>query len=299
MDNCLFPQIEHDMSNKLIIIGNGFDKAHGIESSYWDFRSWVVKQGNRRLIDMMDVFFSNQHEFWGNIEMALGEYDEEAILDFCKPDTEFDYNHSLSSSARVEDAPDAIFAPVMSEFSETFANWVDSIDISDTERVMELPANAKYLTFNYTDTLETVYHIPSNRILHIHGSRIVDDSYVFGHKNLRDEDDVYLDDSKWFFEQNALHSIIKTMNDYRKNTTLIIKKHQDFFEDLSSINQVGVYGLSYSKVDLPYLMEVVNNTGIEIPWHLAWYSKIDFEKMQEFVEFSGLKNIKSFQWSGK
>ncbi len=25
----------------LYIIGNGFDLAHGIKSSYWDFRKWV------------------------------------------------------------------------------------------------------------------------------------------------------------------------------------------------------------------------------------------------------------------
>ena len=37
-----------------------------------------------------DIFFSNQREIWGDIEKALGEYDEDSILEFCKPDEEFD-----------------------------------------------------------------------------------------------------------------------------------------------------------------------------------------------------------------
>lgn len=27
--------------NTLFIIGNGFDAAHGIKSSYWDFHNWL------------------------------------------------------------------------------------------------------------------------------------------------------------------------------------------------------------------------------------------------------------------
>lgn len=50
----LFPDIQLD-NNTLFIIGNGFDLAHGIKSSYWNFREWL---GNNRsnLIGMMDIF---------------------------------------------------------------------------------------------------------------------------------------------------------------------------------------------------------------------------------------------------
>lgn len=43
------------------------------------------------LLDMMNIFFSNQMNFWGDVETALCEYDEEAIVDYCKPNREFDY----------------------------------------------------------------------------------------------------------------------------------------------------------------------------------------------------------------
>ena len=44
------------------------------------------------LIGLMDAFFSNDREFWGDIENALGEYDEEKITDFCEPDNPKDFN---------------------------------------------------------------------------------------------------------------------------------------------------------------------------------------------------------------
>lgn len=82
--------------DRLYVIGNGFDIHHGIESKYWDFEKWVKKTyKDSSLIGLMDTFFSNNREFWGDIENALGEYDEEEITDFCEPNNpeDFKYDH--------------------------------------------------------------------------------------------------------------------------------------------------------------------------------------------------------------
>ena len=126
----------------LYIIGNGFDLAHGIKSGYWNFREWLVLN-KYNLVGMMDIFFSNQRDVWSGIEQALGEYDEESILDYCRPDEEFDYDHSLSSSARVEDSPMAIFQPVLKEFRQAFRDWVNSIEISGVEKVYKLNTDSR------------------------------------------------------------------------------------------------------------------------------------------------------------
>ncbi len=92
----LFSNIGIPESERLYVIGNGFDIHHGISSGYWDFKVWVQK--NRKesnLIGLMDTFFSNDRDFWGEIEEALGEYNEEAVTDFCEPDNpeDFKYDH--------------------------------------------------------------------------------------------------------------------------------------------------------------------------------------------------------------
>lgn len=112
--------------NTLFILGNGFDIGHGIKSRYSDFKQWVSAQGDQRLIGLMDIFFSNERDLWSDIEKALGEYDEEAILEFCRPDEEIDYDHMMRSVAAIEDAPDWIFKPILDQFVDYFNAWVES-----------------------------------------------------------------------------------------------------------------------------------------------------------------------------
>jgi hypothetical protein len=97
----------------------------------------------------------------------------------------------MRSMVAVEDAPNWIFKPVLDEFIEEFKNWVDSIDITNIKKIRDLPLDSKYLTFNYTETLEKVYAIPKSNILHIHGSRLSDKEYIIGHDNPRNPNDAY------------------------------------------------------------------------------------------------------------
>lgn len=67
----LFPEFERIDQNTLFVIGNGFDLASGIKSSYYDFKQWLILNKRDQLINLMDIFFSNQREIWGDIEKRL------------------------------------------------------------------------------------------------------------------------------------------------------------------------------------------------------------------------------------
>ena len=284
----LFPDIQLD-NNTLFIIGNGFDLAHGIKSSYWNFREWL---GNNRsnLIGMMDIFFSNQRDVWSSIEQALGEYNEESILDYCRPDEEFDYEHSLSSSARMEDSPMAIFRPVLEEFRQAFRDWVNSIEISGIEKVYKLNTDSRYLSFNYTETLETEYGIAQNQVTHIHGSRLNDEEYIIGHNNNRDPSSVW-DDDGLTFEQQAYENIIVWMNEFTKQYNRNIANHSSFFDSLYNIKQIIVIGHSMSKVDWPYFREIIKNIGKEIPWIVYCHSIDDRNNTNLFKSVFELSSV--------
>lgn len=273
----------------LYIIGNGFDLAHGIKSSYWNFREWL---GNNRsnLIGMMDIFFSNQRDVWSSIEQALGEYNEESILDYCRPDEEFDYDHSLSSSARVEDSPMTFFQPVLEEFRDAFRDWVDSIEISGIEKVYKLNTDSRYLSFNYTDTLETEYGIAQNKVTHIHGSRLNDEEYIIGHNNNRNPSSVW-DDDGLTFEQQAYENIIVWMNEFTKQYNRNIANHSSFFDSLYDIKQIIVIGHSMSKVDWPYFREIIKNIGKEIPWIVYCHSIDDRNNTNLFKSVFELSSV--------
>ena len=284
----LFQDIVPDNSI-LYIIGNGFDLAHDIKSGYSDFREWLVYNKNN-LVEMMDIFFSNQRDIWSGIEQALGEYNEDSILEYCKPDKDFDYDHSLSASARIEDAPMDVFQPVLEEFREAFRDWVNSIEISGIEKLYKLNPDSRYLSFNYTDTLETEYGIPQNQVTHIHGSRLDNDEYIVGHNNYRDPSSVW-DKDGLIFEQRAYEDIITWMNKFTKQYSKNIANHSSFFDSQYDIKQILVIGHSMSKVDWPYFEEIIKKTGKETPWTVYCHSVDDRKNTELFKSSYSLSSI--------
>ena len=286
----LFPELKKVEKTTLIIIGNGFDISHGIKTRYSDFRNWLLSQKNNNRVALMDTFFSNERDVWGNLEAALGEYDEGGVLSYCRPDEEFDFDHSLSSAARVEDSPNDIFLPVLEDFKDRFKEWVDSIDLIGVQKEKSLPADALYLTFNYTDTLETIYGIPPQNIAHIHGSRQLKDEYIIGHNNTRNPSDAW-DDESLDFECQAKENIISWMNELVKNYRDNIRKHQDFFNRLIDVKQIITYGHSMSEIDWPYFEEIINKTGRDIPWRISCFSETDIGNANRFRSHFNLTNL--------
>lgn len=49
----LFPDYEIKEEERLYVIGNGFDVHHGIDSKYVDFKKWLMRNHNGRLIGLM------------------------------------------------------------------------------------------------------------------------------------------------------------------------------------------------------------------------------------------------------
>lgn len=290
----LFPDFGIREDERLYIVGNGFDIYHGIASKYWDFKAWVQKnRKDSHLVGLMDNFFSNDREFWGDIEKALGEYDEESITDFCEPENpdDFKYDHPTQWQAGVEDSIPYMFGQTMDEFRGAFDEWVRSIDINGIEAGLYIPQKAKYLTFNYTETLENAYGVPAKNVLHIHGSRICEgDEFVIGHGESRNENEPFLNDEILLPYQNAYSEVIKTMNEWHKKPESIIKKNEAFFKSLTTCQGVCVMGLSYSEIDLPYLIEITKRVKPNCEWHLYYYREADRKNAETFAENQGLLN---------
>lgn len=293
IESSLFPELEQLEKENLIIVGNGFDIAHGIKSRYSDFRKWLGSQKHVNLIRLMDIFFSNQRDVWSDLEVALGEYDEKSILSFCRPDEEFDLDHSLSSATRIEDSPMAIFQPMLRDFKEYFKEWVSSIEIEGIEKFIPLSTQCKYLSFNYTDTLESVYKIPADNIVHIHGSRLLKDEFVIGHNKYRNPSDVWSNESI-IFESQAMENIINWMNDFVKDYKGNIGKYHTFFAQLASIKQVVVYGHSMNEIDWPYFEEIINFSGNDIPWRVSYFSVTDINNINKFQSKYKLTKLSKF-----
>lgn len=293
--DCCLPFEESTDLNTLYIIGNGFDIAHGIKSSYRNFREYVVGHGNTNMVGMMDIFFSSDDGFWSDVETALGNYDERSIIDFCKPEPEFDYDHPTRSEAAYSDSPDYIFYPLLEDFRESFNSWVNSLDIRGAERIMSLGPAARYISFNYTETIEEIYSIPDAKVLHLHGKRGADSEYIVGHTSYKNPN-IEFDENELYFVQETEEKVIKWMNELYKDTGFIVRKNDTFFNNLHDIQQIIVLGHSLNEIDDKYFEKIISVTSVDIPWIFSYYCPKDLAKINAFISRHGLTNttVKEF-----
>lgn len=291
MQKYLIPFEDCNPLPTLYILGNGFDVAHGIKSTYANFRAFEISRDNQRFVNLMDIFFSNQTDFWSDVETALGHYDEDSIIDFCNPEEEFDMDHPTRSEAAYSDSPDNIFQPLLKDLKSEFREWVDSIEIKNAEKILSLSKDAYYLTFNYTDTLEAIYHIPSNNVFHIHGLRQSKDEYIVGHSNFRNEEFTF-DNSDVYFKQATRAKVIGWMNGLYKDANAIINRNSDYFNGLNDVKQIIVLGHSLNMVDLPYFLRIVEATGTDASWKFSFYGTQDINNINNFIKIAGLTNTK-------
>lgn len=145
----------------------------------------------------------------------------------------------------IEDSPDFLVVPHKDDLILCFMDWVANIEISDKPLNIDIPPKAKYLTFNYTETLEKLYHIHPPQILHIHGDV---NNPIFGHNQLIKE---YWDGHELLSEQTAKQKIIAGMNELHKDVQGIITNNSGYFNAISDIDEIIIRGISYGPIYLP------------------------------------------------
>lgn len=274
----------------LHIIGNGFDLHHGIESSYSYFcdYAWSHTNGRDYLLGILETCFPQECPngtllLWSDLERALGNPDIEAVQKEATEDIEYEDEHEIRFQPAMEDAAGDLVTDMFTAFHDLFEEWVNAIDISFVEADKDLPyfdITGMFLSFNYTETLETVYEIDSNRINHIHGRRNCGDELIVGHCNDVNAYD-QLPEEPMVYEYAAFEDVARKVNEQRKDVSHIIDRNHDYWDSLSEIDKVVVYGHSLADVDIPYFKEVIKNIYPDSEWYFSIYFNNDETRMKE------------------
>ena len=156
------------MKNKLFIIGNGFDLAHNLPTRFNpDFMNFALKYEQD---NFWDLYQTRDDNIWADFENLLSYPDFnslEEIFDGYAPDylsdRESDRNAIIFQVDLNGNLKDALYE--FASNAEKFLNNTQSN--SFFERTLD--SDGYYINFNYTHTLEDIYYIPSEQILHIHG----------------------------------------------------------------------------------------------------------------------------------
>ena len=173
----------------LYIIGNGFDIHHSINSSYSNYRNWLEENEPDIYSQLCDLYGvpteeDEAHEWWSDFENMLSEID---LYDYVENVVVENYPDFSSDDFRDRDyhaaeiAAENELGALIYHIKRTFNVWIASLDKADsTKRIHLERENSLFITFNYTRTLEDLYRIPDEQIVHIHGM-VGEDELILGH----------------------------------------------------------------------------------------------------------------------
>lgn len=298
---------------RLFIIGNGFDMAHDLKTSYDDFRSYLIENQDiemDRLItptptqmpdgeisykdsEVLSMLFylisvaESNWEKWSNIEASLANLDFDEVFDdmpeILDKDGDTDY---WKQSLNNEDLASNLKIPMLSLLG-FLKKWIFTIDTSDTKIKKAfsklLSEDDLFLNFNYTDTLEQVYSIPEENICYIHGRQF--EKIYFGHGNTDDRTDEIM--TKHIGAENHLTVIYDQL---RKDTSEALNNNRPFFNGLADteIHEIYSYGFSFSDVDTIYLTEICKKVDTsKVIWYFHDYDKSNIKQFSNVLFHCG------------
>ncbi len=261
---------------RLYIIGNGFDIRHGLPTGYKHFKSYVAKN-DQELYDAIEEYIPAGDE-WNQLESALGEIDYELILQnsemFLAPYNTDDWSDAYHHDYQYE--VNKITRMLSSRLKEQFADWVKGINIADAynseQYIPPIPRESLYFSFNYTNTLQQIYAVPCEQIIHIHGNCSYDDDLILGH-SFRVEKSLnpYIGPDQDTRIAEAYDSIDEYFGNTFKPSEDIIKEERVFFSSLKNVDEVIVLGHSLAGVDGKYFAEINKSIQENARWIVALY----------------------------
>jgi hypothetical protein len=292
--------------SKLYIIGNGFDLHHGLSTSYTDFEHHL-KTHHIQLLDSLNKYYfiaGNDQNLWSKFEENLANLDKDGLVDYLS-----EYYDGTSDRGRnamgieTETYLDLLTNGLRQEFSE-FILKAEAKGI-DRNKLIQMDIDAKFISFNYSKTLENEYLIPSDNIFYIHGIASEKEGITLGHSTDPElfneekaeptppKDESEETQEQWYEYMSDQHNpiyddCVSTVNSYFlnsfKNTNSIIKENSFYFSNLSDIKYVFIYGHSMSDVDMAYIEKIARTVKSDCYWSVSYHNENEKEEIEYSLE---------------
>lgn len=297
--------------SKLFVIGNGFDLAHSLPTSYNCFHNYLretypdadeeggcipwgatdhhgeeVWDMNEVIGYLMHLIIRSAEENWGDFEDALGHLDFSWDLSDPSEHLDRDGEPNYFHAAYVNEDRVNQLVKCVPQIRHFFSEWVETIDVAGADPKPEFqdlldPHKDLFLNFNYTRTLEEIYGIPD--VCHIHGT--LGEDLLVGHGAGAYFDKTYL--SPYIGSEDGIELVQDAL---RKDTAGALKKHRAFFQKLSSgLSAVYSYGFSFGEVDEIYFEEIFRIADTSsVMWYLLNYPADEQERRQDHARIKAI-----------
>ncbi len=294
----------------LIIIGNGFDLAHNIASKYSDFQKYICRTD--LIVSLEKYIYSD--DLWNSFEYALSTLDYDQLKD---DNSEYyisyaDDNWSESANHDYQEmiGENLQFA---NEIAIKLKEWILELKtnvekLETVENILnDMDGSCKFLSFNYTDTLEITYNVPRGKILYIHGKAIEDLELIVGHNDdsfwTKDKTEIenmsYQDYERYmeterdrdFREVEAENEIINYFKSTYKDTNKIIDENIEFFNSLDDCEKIYVLGHSLSDIDINYFKKINSCVSSKCVWCISTFGESDKRNKMDFTKNLGIESF--------
>jgi hypothetical protein len=262
---------------KLYIIGNGFDLWHRLPTSYRDFYGVA-----RDTLDEIDSYFrfdiGKDTVPWHDFENRLGTFDWRSLYEECDNTDVSSDDFKPGHVYGLEDELTERSSDLVEAIRDHFEEWVEGIDISSASKQMDFEPAARFITFNYTSTLQEIYEIEESNLLHVHG-RAGKTELVFGHGVQIIEEpefDSESGESNRTMFSDAEGSAKSPLYAFKKPVDEIIEKHRAYFAALGDISEVVIIGHSLNEVDLPYFRAIASR-ATRCNWSVYCFEESDWD----------------------
>lgn len=271
----------------LYVIGNGFDIFTGLKTRYVDFR-WWLENNYPFIYENMLAAYDMDVEWWNDFEVQLGKLEVRAyVRKFSPPEKPieeilkeieerkaFEEKYNLPPNLHHDSPCARRLRGLLDVLQYCFEQWVESCQkmFTDPKFVQLEKDDSFFINFNYTDVLQWLYKIPEEQVLHIHGRASKHERLIFVHNSYLHGNGI-MDDEQVCFE----------LSRYEKKPYEYIFKHVELPNILRDVEQVHIYGFSFSPVDEDYMDWIYQHVPKDSLWEVSCYSDTDKERIDRFV----------------
>lgn len=243
--------------NVLYILGNGFDKAVGMKTSYPEFYHYLMENTDNcsDLMQQLKSDINADKKLWSDMEVAFGQFTSKIKTAEELENLYFELSDKLQDYLREEEnafTPDKYKNKFVGDFihPSKYMGATDRMRYNAFLKMVGVSCDISVMTLNYTDTLEKLLALEKNsdkkidnnhyfrQVIHLHGrlgeSIIigVDNEEQIANEELRNNEDV-----KDF--------LIKVQSNYTMKQT----RHRTCESLISNANLVILYGVSLGDTD--------------------------------------------------
>ena len=300
--------------NTLYIIGNGFDKAHKLKTSYWNLREYI-EQKDPEFLRQFEALYNIQpldpteygytesaqerwnkavnHDLWSEFEKFIGHTDITGMLEFSMSVTEGMPTDGIRYHMDLYWKDQYSFIDKLQGYVK---EWIETIDTSNVKIKKKSLVNSSdyFFNFNYTDVLEKAYSVEN--VLHIHGgiSSVSDINPIMGHCNLTDIQNhkqwsKEADEERREAEASIQEAICNYLTAIYKDTDEQTKYNQCFFEEIKTVEKIVIIGWSAGEVDIPYLRKIIESVSADTKWEVYYYDQDAHSSLLKVFNHEGIQ----------